>query len=119
MTIADWDVKNLIKPNKNKKACIMTVKSMRHSVFAIIIDLIIIFMTSFLCYLFYFLRKLDLNYFPQGSHRLEKFLNIKGILKKSLKIKSDLKSTVTLKLSKVLDWFYFYGFNSVNLLMET
>ena len=29
----------------------------------------------------------------QGSHRLEKFLNLKGLLEKSLKIKSALKST--------------------------
>ena len=30
---------------------------------------------------------------PQGSHRLEKYLNLKGFLEKSLKIKSALKST--------------------------
>ena len=29
----------------------------------------------------------------QGSHRLEKYLNLEGILEKSLKIKSALKST--------------------------
>ena len=29
----------------------------------------------------------------QGSHRLEKFLNLEGFLEKSLKIKSALKST--------------------------
>ena len=29
----------------------------------------------------------------QGSHRLEKYLNLEGFLKKSLKIKSALKST--------------------------
>ena len=29
----------------------------------------------------------------QGVHRLEKYLNIEGFLKKSLKIKSALKST--------------------------
>ena len=29
----------------------------------------------------------------QGSHRLEKYLNLKGFLEKSLKIKSALKST--------------------------
>ena len=29
----------------------------------------------------------------QGSHRLEKYLNLKGFLEKSLKIKSVLKST--------------------------
>ena len=29
----------------------------------------------------------------QGSHRLEKYLNLEGLLEKSLKIKSPLKST--------------------------
>ena len=29
----------------------------------------------------------------QGSHRLEKYLNLEGFLEKSLKIKSPLKST--------------------------
>ena len=29
----------------------------------------------------------------QGSHRLEKYLNLEGFLEKSLKIKSTLKST--------------------------
>ena len=29
----------------------------------------------------------------QGSHRLEKYLNLEGFLEKSLKIKSVLKST--------------------------
>ena len=29
----------------------------------------------------------------QGSHRLEKYMNLEGILEKSLKIKSALKST--------------------------
>ena len=29
----------------------------------------------------------------QGSHRLEKYLNLEGFLEKSLKIKSALKST--------------------------
>ena len=29
----------------------------------------------------------------QGSHRLEKYLNLEGILEKSFKIKSALKST--------------------------
>ena len=33
-----------------------------------------------------------LNY-AQGSHRLEKYLNLEGFLEKSLKIKSALKST--------------------------
>ena len=30
---------------------------------------------------------------PQGSHRLEKYLNLEGFLEKSLKIKFALKST--------------------------
>ena len=34
-----------------------------------------------------------MNYLLQGSHRLEKFLNLEGLLEKSLKIKSALKST--------------------------
>ena len=34
-----------------------------------------------------------LLYFNQGSHRLEKYLNLVGFLEKSLKIKSALKST--------------------------
>ena len=34
-----------------------------------------------------------LNMVIQGSHRLEKYLNLEGFLKKSLKIKSALKST--------------------------
>ena len=33
------------------------------------------------------------NYLIQGSHRLEKYLNLEGFLEKSLKIKSALKST--------------------------
>ena len=32
-------------------------------------------------------------YIKQGSHRLEKYLNLEGFLEKSLKIKSTLKST--------------------------
>ena len=35
---------------------------------------------------FYILR-------PQGSHRLEKYLNFEGFLEKSLKVKYTLKST--------------------------
>ena len=31
--------------------------------------------------------------FALGSHRLEKYLNLEGLLEKSLKIKSALKST--------------------------
>ena len=33
-------------------------------------------------------------YGVQGSHRLEKYLNLEGFLEKSLKIKSALKTTV-------------------------
>ena len=33
------------------------------------------------------------NCHPQGSHRLEKYLNLEGFLEKSLKIKFALKST--------------------------
>ena len=43
-----------------------------------------------------FIKKTPCNgNFPiiQGSHRLEKYLNLEGFLKKSLKIKSALKST--------------------------
>ena len=36
--------------------------------------------------------KLDIKR-HQGSHRLEKYLNLEGFLEKSLKIKSALKST--------------------------
>ena len=35
---------------------------------------------------------MDLVY-VQGMHRLEKYLNLEGLLEKSLNIKSDLKST--------------------------
>ena len=34
-----------------------------------------------------------MDWLPQGSHRLEKYLNLEGFLEKSLKIKSALKST--------------------------
>ena len=34
-----------------------------------------------------------MGYGPQGSHRLEKYLNLEGFLEKSLKIKSALKGT--------------------------
>ena len=34
-----------------------------------------------------------LKYYEQGSHRLEKYLNLGGVREKSLKIKSALKST--------------------------
>ena len=46
----------------------------------------------------------------QGSHRLEKYLNLEGFLKNSLKIKSALKSTVkSLKsLEKSLNSTIFY-----------
>ena len=35
----------------------------------------------------------NLKMLPQGSHRLEKYLNLEGFLEKSLKNKSALKST--------------------------
>ena len=42
-------------------------------------------------------NQIYLSYFSpkhiQGSHRLEKYLNLEGFLEKSLKIKSALKST--------------------------
>ena len=37
--------------------------------------------------------KILLHPYVQGSHRLEKYLNLEGFLEKSLKIKSVLKST--------------------------
>ena len=37
--------------------------------------------------------KLFWHMVTQGSHRLEKYLNLEGFLEKSLKIKSALKST--------------------------
>ena len=48
--------------------------------------------------------------FQQGSHRLKKYLNSKGFLEKSLKIKSALKSTgKSLKsLEKSLNYTIFY-----------
>ena len=36
---------------------------------------------------------ISFNVYKQGSHRLEKHLNLEGFLEKSLKIKSVLKST--------------------------
>ena len=38
----------------------------------------------------------------QGSHRLEKYLNLEGFLEKSLKIKSALKSNIMENHSKAL-----------------
>ena len=38
-------------------------------------------------------EKIELEYDKQGSHRLEEYLNLKGFLEKSLKIKSVLRST--------------------------
>ena len=35
----------------------------------------------------------NIVHWPQGSHRLEKYLNLEGFHEKSLKIKSALKST--------------------------
>ena len=45
----------------------------------------------------------------QGSHRLEKYLNLEGFLEKSLKIKSALKSTG--KFFKVLEKSFSYLFS--------
>ena len=39
------------------------------------------------------IRHGDSELLKQGSHRLEKYLNLEGFLEKSLKIKSALKST--------------------------
>ena len=36
---------------------------------------------------------LDISFLKQGSHKLEKYLNIESFLEKSMKIKSALKST--------------------------
>ena len=43
--------------------------------------------------LFYKGTILQRNYFMQGSHRFEKYLNLDGFLEKCLKIKYALKST--------------------------
>ena len=45
----------------------------------------------------------------QGSHRIEKYLNLEGFPEKSLKIKSALKSTGKSRKSfeKVLEFYYF------------
>ena len=50
-----------------------------------------------------------LNQYKQGSHRLEKYLNLEGFLEKSLKIKYALKSTrkSCKGIKKVLEFFYF------------
>ena len=52
----------------------------------------------------------------QGSHRLEKYLNLKGFLEKSLKIKSALKSSgKSLKsLEKSLNSTIFVGLSTVD-----
>ena len=52
----------------------------------------------------------------QGSHRLEKYLNLEGFLEKSLKMKSALKSTgKSLKgLEKSLNSTIFYRFSTVD-----
>ena len=56
-------------------------------------------------------RKSDLSTVTnqtQGSHRLEKYLNLGGFLKKSLKIKSALKSTgKSFKSLEILEFYYF------------
>ena len=56
------------------------------------------------------IRELNFNYlgvvgarYCQGLHRLEKYLNLKGFLEKSLKIKSALKSPWILLFSVELD----------------
>ena len=54
-------------------------------------------MTHFHYYLIYIICS-SITYWPriektQGSHRLEKYLNLESFLEKSLKIKSALKST--------------------------
>ena len=41
---------------------------------------------------------------PQGSHRLEKYLNLEGFLEKSLNIKSAFKSTGKLLKSHEKSW---------------
>ena len=53
-------------------------------------------------------RSLQSRY-PQGSRRLEKYLNLEDFLEKSLKIKSALKSAlkITQKPWKVLEFYYF------------
>ena len=48
--------------------------------------------------------KVDYDIF-QGSHRLEKYLNLEGFLEKSLKIQSALKSTG--KSLESLEFLYF------------
>ena len=50
------------------------------------------------------LKKVEILY--QGSHRLEKYLNLEGFLGKSLKIKYNLKSTG--KSLKGLEKFFYF-----------
>ena len=40
--------------------------------------------------------KISIKNYVQGSHRLEKYLNLEGFPEKSFKIKNALKSTITL-----------------------
>ena len=40
-----------------------------------------------------YLERIAVYWYIQGSHRLEKYLNLEGFLEKSLKIKSATKST--------------------------
>ena len=57
-----------------------------------------------------------LVYSKQGSHRLEKYLNLEGFLEKSLNIKSALKSTgKSLKsLEKSLNSLFSVGLSTVD-----
>ena len=59
-----------------------------------------------------FNTKLSCFKLVQGSHRLEKYLNLEGFLEKYLKIKSALKSA-----GKVLEFYYFL--KDLVLLIET
>ena len=52
----------------------------------------------------------------QGSHRLEKYLNLEGFIEKSLKIKSALKCTgnSVKSLEKSLNSIFFVGLSAVD-----
>ena len=54
-----------------------------------------VFFSHFLIFFFQnkLFRKILSEILSQGSHRLEKYLNLEGFLEKSLKIKYALKST--------------------------
>ena len=64
---------------------------------------------------FQILEQYKVNSICQGSHRLEKYLNIQGYLEKSLKITFTLKSTWKTHrgLEKSLNLPFTGGFNSV------